>query len=237
MIILIKLILAHLLGDFLLQPDSWVKAKETRKLTSWQIYVHSLIHFALILLLIFDITFLVPALLIALFHFLTDIVKVFIQSISTKRTIFLADQVVHFLFIFFIWICYCNPILPNIQTFESYLILVTFIYGITQPSSVLIRIFISRWSPEPGASNDSLEKAGNWIGILERLFVFTFVVAGHWEAVGFLLAAKSVFRFGDLKESKDRKLTEYVLIGTLLSFGIAMLVGIIFMRVTTGSLP
>jgi len=41
--------------------------------------------------------------------------------------------------------------------------------------------------------------------MLERLFVFTFVVTGNWEAIGFLLAAKSVFRFGDLKKSKDRK--------------------------------
>ncbi|MDX1471964.1 MAG: DUF3307 domain-containing protein, partial [Flavobacteriaceae bacterium] len=65
--------------------------------------------------------------------------------------------------------------------------------------------------------------AGKYIGILERLFVFTFILLGHWEAVGFLLTAKSVFRFGDLKDSRHRKLTEYVLIGTLLSFGIATL--------------
>jgi hypothetical protein len=38
-----------------------------------------------------------------------------------------------------------------------------------------------------------------------------------------LIAAKSVFRFGDLKESKDRKLTEYILIGTLLSFAMAII--------------
>lgn len=58
-----------------------------------------------------------------------------------------------------------------------------------------------------------------------------FIVTGHWEAVGFLLAAKSVFKFGDLKESKDRKLTEYILIGTLLSFGIAMAVAILVVNV------
>jgi hypothetical protein len=72
-----------------------------------------------------------------------------------------------------------------------------------------------------------LQNAGNYIGILERLFVFCFIITGHFEAIGFLLAAKSIFRFGDLKEAKDRKLTEYVLIGTLLSFGIAMLVGLL----------
>jgi len=65
---------------------------------------------------------------------------------------------------------------------------------------------------------------------LERLLIFTFVVTGHWEAIGFLIAAKSVFRFGDLKESKERKLTEYILIGTLLSFGIAMITGIIVVK-------
>ena len=79
------------------------------------------------------------------------------------------------------------------------------------------------WSEKLMVGNDeSLSNAGKYIGILERLFVLMFVLAGHWEAVGFLLAAKSVFRFGDLKESKDRKLTEYILIGTLLSFGIAI---------------
>ena len=85
---------------------------------------------------------------------------------------------------------------------------------------------ISIWTPESkNKKDDSLQNAGNYIGILERLFVFCFILTGHFEAIGFLLAAKSIFRFGDLKEAKDRKLTEYVLIGTLLSFGIAMATG------------
>ncbi|RYE13805.1 MAG: DUF3307 domain-containing protein, partial [Sphingobacteriales bacterium] len=49
----------------------------------------------------------------------------------------------------------------------------------------------------------------------------------HFEAVGFLLAAKSIFRFGDLKEAHDIKLTEYVLIGTLLSFGMAIVTALL----------
>jgi hypothetical protein len=74
---------------------------------------------------------------------------------------------------------------------------------------------------------ESLSNAGKYIGMLERLLVFIFIVTGHWEGIGFLLAAKSVFRFGDLKKSKDRKLTEYILIGTLLSFSIALAVGLL----------
>src|SRR5690606_25230358 len=99
---------------------------------------------------------------------------------------------------------------------------------LTVPASVLVKILISGWAPKTeDDKNDSLQNAGKYIGILERLFVFAFILTDHWEGIGFMLAAKSIFRFGDLKESKDRKLTEYVMIGTLLSFGMAILVGLL----------
>lgn len=44
------------------------------------------------------------------------------------------------------------------------------------------------------------------------------------------LAAKSIFRFGELSKSKEIKTTEYVLIGTLASFTIAILTGLILFR-------
>ena len=78
----------------------------------------------------------------------------------------------------------------------------------------------------------SLQSAGKYIGILERLLVFVFMIHNEWQAVGFLIAAKSVFRFGNLQEARDRKLTEYILIGTLLSFGIAILTGMYFRFLT-----
>ena len=40
-----------------------------------------------------------------------------------------------------------------------------------------------------------------------------------------LLPAKSVFRFGDLNRTKDIKVAEYVLIGTFVSFTIAIVIG------------
>ena len=98
---------------------------------------------------------------------------------------------------------------------------------LTKPTSIIIKNIISIWTPENKTKDNSLQNAGNYIGILERLFVFCFILIGHFEAIGFLLAAKSIFRFGDLKEAKDRKLTEYVLIGTLLSFGVALLIGLL----------
>ena len=49
------------------------------------------------------------------------------------------------------------------------------------------------------------------------------VLAGELTAIGFLVAAKSILRFGDIQGAEERKLTEYVIIGTFMSFGWAML--------------
>ena len=50
------------------------------------------------------------------------------------------------------------------------------------------------------------------------------VITDNIEGIGFLLAAKSIFRFGDLNKAREIKITEYVLLGTLASFTIALLV-------------
>jgi hypothetical protein len=225
-----KLILAHLLGDFILQPNAWVSAKEKKKLKAWQLYIHVIIHFIVLSTLVWQISFIKWAAVLAGVHLFTDLFKLYFQQKHTKRFWFFADQTVHIIAILAIWIIYeSKVIIPIFAIHQNVWLLVTCLYALTHPVSVLIRNVISRWTPETTDDNTgSLENAGNYIGILERLFVFTFVVLGHWDSIGFLLAAKSVFRFGDLKESKDRKLTEYVLIGTLFSFGIAVLTGITY---------
>jgi hypothetical protein len=106
--------------------------------------------------------------------------------------------------------------------------------AVSTPSSILIKIMISKWMPFPTQKeNNSLQDAGKYIGILERLFVLAFIISGHWEGIGFLIAAKSVFRFGDIKEYEGLKLTEYFMIGTLLSFGIAIFTGLLVLELTT----
>lgn len=69
-----------------------------------------------------------------------------------------------------------------------------------------------------------LSRAGNVIGKLERLLVFVFVLAGQPAGIGFLIAAKSVFRFGEIKDAANRMESEYILIGTLASFAHAVVV-------------
>ena len=70
--ILVKLIIAHLLGDLILQPNAWVIAKEQKKPKAWQLYAYALIHFAIINLLIWQMAFIKWALILAGVHLPTD---------------------------------------------------------------------------------------------------------------------------------------------------------------------
>ncbi len=232
MTLLIKLILAHLAVDFLFQPHSWIKAKEIKKYKAYQLYLHAFIYFVFTLLIVCDITFWKWALLLAGLHLAANTFRLYAQNEKTKQIWFISDQLMHLLLIYLVWILSQEERISfAFLTDTYYLLLVTFVYALTQPASALIHSIISKWEPETNKKKyESLIDAGKYIGILERLFVFTFVITGNWEPIGFLIAAKSIFRFGDLKDSKDRKLTEYVLIGTLLSFGIAFLAGMGFLK-------
>jgi hypothetical protein len=71
-----------------------------------------------------------------------------------------------------------------------------------------------------------LPGAGLLIGRVERALVLLFVLMQRYEAVGFLLAAKSVFRIGDLTNREERRFAEYIFVGTLVSFTTAIAIGL-----------
>lgn len=233
MILLVKLFLAHIVGDFILQPNSWVADKENKKHKSIYLYIHTALHGVLAFIFVGESDFLGLAIALAATHGLIDYTKLRFQKKKTKRTWFMADQALHLLAIAGITFLYTNQTLDLTPISNAIWILITGVIFLTKPTSIIIKNAISIWTPESKNKRDnSLSNAGNYIGILERLFVFSFIITGHFEAIGFLLAAKSIFRFGDLKEAKDRKLTEYVLIGTLLSFGIALITGLLVQAIS-----
>lgn len=228
--IFIKLILAHLLGDFILQPNSWVADKENYKLKSKYLYFHILIHIALSLIFLWNLQLWWVAVFVGITHFIIDAAKLSFQTIKTKKRWFFIDQLLHIIVISGVSF-YFGEFNFNFLQNQEFLKIIMAALFLTTPASIFIKILLSSWTPAPDGPNtiqtESLSSAGKYIGILERLLVFTFIMVNHWEGVGFMVAAKSVFRFSDLAQAKQRKLTEYVLIGTLLSFGLAVLTGII----------
>jgi hypothetical protein len=229
--LLIKLLLAHFIGDFVLQSNKWVAHKEKHLFKSKYLYIHVFIHAILLLLLLgFEKKYWLAIGFISMTHFVIDGIKL-MQPIKNNRILFFLDQLAHLAILY--WVSNDWRMNFDVQAFLTprNLLLLLATVLLTSVTSIVLKVVFSFWNKdleEISKEDSSLKEAGRYIGMLERLFVFTFVLLNKWEAIGFLLAAKSVFRFGDLTKAKDRKLTEYILIGTLLSFGIAIMLGIVF---------
>lgn len=225
---ILLLILAHLLTDFVFQPSSWVRDKVENKIRSVSLYKHIGVYsLALISTLRFDFSYWREIIILIFSHYLIDLVKSYSENGQNKRKLFVLDQLLHFVIILLVasWSIDISLSLDKIFSKEALLIVVAIVL-LTFASSVIIQVFMSRWTVSDG--DDSLKDAGKYIGYIERIFIFIFILLNQWSAIGFLLTAKSVFRFGDLSRAKDRKLTEYILIGTLMSFGIAIVVGVLY---------
>lgn len=231
MLIFTKLFLAHLIGDFFLQPDRWVIHKEANKATSKYLYFHILIHFALTMLLLWDLSYWKLALIIAVSHYIIDLAKLYANPYFMLKSIpFFMDQFLH-LGVLYICAYNTNLLEHTISLIEKIdWAMVTAVVFVSFPAAIIIGKLLEGMSNQIALDHKSLPNAGKYIGIIERLFVLAFILMGRWEAIGLLITAKSVFRFNDLKESNSRKLTEYILIGTLLSFGLAIITGLIYMN-------
>lgn len=75
---------------------------------------------------------------------------------------------------------------------------------------------------QPAESN----RAGRWIGILERLIIYILVLGGQAAAAGIVVAAKSILRFPEISSEPKQIAPEYVLIGSLASWLVAFGAGV-----------
>jgi hypothetical protein len=224
------MLLAHVLGDFVFQPKGWVEHKLKQRHKSKYLYFHILIHLlALLVVFRFDFNYWPVFVIVPISHLIIDLTKINLNETLNARWLFMMDQLAHIAVILALTFYYFPDFSLSQELFsEKALLLFLCLILLTSVGSVLIQVLMSRWIVAEDKENQSLPAAGKYIGMLERLFIFGFVVLGQWSAIGFLITAKSVFRFGDLSRAKDRKLTEYILIGTLLSFGLAILTGLAY---------
>lgn len=238
MMLFIKLFLAHLVSDFLIYTAARRESVEKDKISSAFLHIQALIYGLLALLLVGHLHFWPLALMLSLSHWMIEITRVYASTETTRVRWFWTTQSLKILILLGVWSYSSDFSIQSLPRFsDTVYILATALVLLSWPTSALIKSLISELSPKIVTLNTtiSLENAGSWIGILERWLVFTFLIHGHWEPIGFLLAAKSVFRFGDLRDGHDRSLTEYVLIGTLISFGMAIVIALLVNTlITTG---
>ncbi len=224
--LLLQWITAHFLLDFPLQPLQWINHKKAKGFASKYLYLHGFLHGAAVWALTWNTTkwWLLPA--VGITHILIDAWKV---KRADTFVYFVADQLLHLLVLgvcFFSmqqeWNTVWNVIQLTWSDYRFWLITGVLLFNIF-PAAFIIQLATQNWRKQLIEVNapiitESLKDAGKWIGILERCIILACIAAGRYEGVGILIAAKSILRFNDLKGEHSQKQTEYVLIGTLMSF-------------------
>lgn len=227
--LLITQFIAHTLADYYFQNDRLANQKNQLGFRSSFLKYHFIIVTALSFLLSFQTSFWWVALLIGSTHYIIDGTKPYInRSRILGKYAFFIDQNLHLLIILVLtWIYACSkpsmPWVPIIWPMELSMVILCGML-ILKPANILIKEIFKFYEISVPGTGD-LPNAGKLIGLVERILVFTFIVIGEFQAVGFLIAAKSILRF----KNEDASKSEYVLIGTLLSFGIAIFLGLITM--------
>ena len=218
-----KFLLAHVITDFVLQCKCIAENKTKLK--------YNLLHCSILfiistLLIINDLSFtnLLIITIISVLHGLIDLGKAKLEKKSNKELnwlLFTIDQLFHIAVIVIVLSAF-NPQFWNLFNFKINEILLSknwfktsfFFLTITFGGSYFTASVCKGFTPNKNNDN-SLESAGRYIGILERVIIFASILIGRYEIIGFLIAAKSIIRH---HEADKKAFTEYFLIGTFTSF-------------------
>ena len=215
------LLMAHLVADFGLQTSTSCKSKAEKHWHSIHQYIHAGIVFALSWLVAFDLGFWLCALTIGVLHLCIDVWK----SYRKENVVwFSLDQLLHLLVLAVVsrlWISMSAWRIPF--GVEAWWIAAAVAVMICwKPSNIFIKLVLRHYSVNMPQEKESGFNAGALIGTIERWLILIFVCLQRYDALGLLIAAKSIIRFGDSQTNKS----EYVLAGTLLSIFIAVLAGL-----------
>lgn len=128
---------------------------------------------------------------------------------------------------FWTWLRTHNSLLSVFYPRQN-LIYITGLLILINEANHLIRYILNKIKVQP-KHNDQVDSneltRGKIIGVLERIIIFSFAMAGNLSSIGFILAAKAFTR---CKELDDKDFAEYVLIGTLLSAAITIFIAYFF---------
>lgn len=225
------LLTGHLLGDFVFQTDALIRQKVKPR----GVALHTAIVGAItVLVLAPTLWSAVAALLIVLVtHFVMDFIKA--RWLGPQLWAFTLDQAVHLLVIAALAVLWPEMARQSLwghwpsdiqgSVYAGFALICGMTVGVSV-GGVVIKMIVEPLSPAQAAAASGviigMKNAGRYIGWLERALAIIFILIKHPEGVGLLLAAKSILRFRDVQDEKDRHQAEYIIIGTFLSFGWAI---------------
>lgn len=232
----ICLLTGNVLGDFIFQSSEEANNKSNRKI----LLIHSS-KVALISYLICGIwaNWQIP-LTILILHLLIDYIKekISLKNKNNEIPLFLIDQTLHLIVIITITKLFIGNLNFPLYFYNSFgncflkfLIIVSGGVLVTKAGSILIGLVVKPYQDQiktrgKKKKESGLIEGGKIIGILERSFIYIFVIIGEFTGIGFLIATKSILRFGEISNPENRKLAEYVIIGTFSSFLYGLLISL-----------
>lgn len=223
--VFLPMLTGHLIADFWLQPGSWVQHKRENGWKSGKLILHAGLASILPVIFTFQLSLWWFFPVIFTLHFITDIFK---SKLKDTIPAFLADQLLHMAVLWILAIYGTeSTISENAATFWIYA--VGFVL-VTNPIGIFTGMFLN--AVIPYKNKKSKPDVSAWIGIFERVLIIIFITTGQFSAIGFLIAAKSVFRFNDTREDGNKK-AEYFLLGTLISFTLAIVIGLLIKHLIT----
>ena len=245
--------LAHLLTDFVFQTDRLASRKHRGE---WGGYLaHGVTHYISVLAIVaiadphrfLTLYFQLIALSLSIIHLVVDWAKL---SLTKSRLMpdnalaFVLDQIIHLAAVIGAVLLLVHPSLETVRFWlmrtcllrERILLVLVIYVSVIFGGGYFIRVLIGPlWREEPGQETKEHEEvinAGLYIGWLERFLVLTALFLQSPATVGFILAAKSIARYPELKSVR---FAEYFLIGTLFSVAIAITGAVVLLKVLYGT--
>jgi hypothetical protein len=222
--------LAHILGDFYFQTNKLSEKKnQAYQYVAWHGMIYTIV-FYICGIAVWSAQMAVIAGVLSLAHFLIDSAKyIFVKKRSSIPEVFVfsADQLLHLAVIAVVALVAAGggyelhvlgglrqAIVPITENLRLILGWGCVALVICRPANITIKQLLGQYKPR-GANDDSIRKAGAFIGTLERVIIVLLLSVSQYSAIGLVLAAKSVARYD--KISKEQAFSEYYLLGTLLS--------------------
>ncbi|HHU55954.1 MAG TPA: DUF3307 domain-containing protein [Acholeplasmataceae bacterium] len=229
---IVLLLIGHLIGDFVLQPECLaIKKKDSFK---YQIIHAAIYAFVLGLVFILYDSFvkaLVLFIITFVLHLLIDYLRITISENKNLRfqlITFVCDQLIHIIILYIIalYLYSFNKIGNYLNIDFQKAKLVLGILLILSPASVSIKHILNLYETKDERNVDICideDKIGSFIGKLERIIIVIFGIMTLYTSIALVFTAKSLARF---KQLENKPFAERYLVGTLLSllFGLIAII-------------
>ncbi len=229
--LLLSQFIAYVISNFIIVPSYYINESQTTLTNKYyRPAVKAIVFFAFSFLLSIRADFMIISIVLAL---MVGLVNLIFDKKEKPMFNLIMAQVIQVTVIFimvhlhngFIRSYNLTELLGDFFLTENHLWYVIAYLLCLGPANVLIKLLLNTQDliPSKQGNEESLLRAGRFIGNIERLITITLVFNDQYEAIGLFIAAKSLIRIKD----GDKATSEYVLVGTLLSFGIAIVIGLI----------